>query len=252
MTPVHILISLPCRELFRASLLTFKTLRTGFPNNPIFVYGNDLDAEMQKVFGDAARSVGAKFIPIPLTVHGQWIESLLFSERADFWIADGDLVFFDKVDGWFNSASDVLFAGRHEPEFFEPWTKMVHVERLHPSLMWFNTSKLNAAMRGWPGVHPFQRYVERELIRWSFIPRHGQSTIMYDTTAGLFHALGGQPFSGSKNAAFEHLFSSTYFEETPDAERLRVLHELASDNPESVRGLWKKQLEWYWEHRCCQ
>ncbi len=206
----HILATVLNHELLAASLLVFKSLRVGFPTSQIHVYGNGLDRTARQRIARAAIAVGARFQPIDQTSHGQWIEWLIRHGREPFWIADCDIEFYRQVEHWFDRAPDgQLFAGRYEPEFFEDWTRSTHVARLHPSLMWFNPRPLRAAMRSWPGKHPFFNSVEKTLIRWSFVPAQGR-LLFYDTCAGLHHALKGTPFTPEQNECFHHTFAGTY------------------------------------------
>lgn len=205
---VHILATCIDRAMVRNTLMVFETLRIGFPNARVFVYGNGLDAASGDDARKAARKVGAEFHAFPVRPHGQWIESLIGKQTQPFWICDTDITFHKSVEGWFEGATD-LFAGRYEPEFFEPWTQSQHVARLHPSLMWFNPRSLRAAIRAWPGTHPWLNSVEKTLIRWTFVPVRGD-LCFYDTCAGLHHALGGTHFTRDQNDCFSHRFSGTY------------------------------------------
>lgn len=245
---VHCLITVLNRELLKSALLVFKTIRVGFPTNPLFFYGNDLEPDLQRLFSQAARSVGGTFMAIPLQTHGEWIEHILAREREPFWIVDPDAAIYDDVSDWFDEHGGVLFSGRYEPEFLEPWTKTVHTARLHPSLMWFNSNPLRAAMRAWPGLHVFCRYVETEMIRWQIVPRVGQPALFYDTCAGLYQALGGTPFTDAQNACFAHLHNGTYLDLLEDRKELTYLHSEVFENPERARGLWLQQQRWYADH----
>ncbi len=242
----HCLVTCLNPDLLKSALLIFKTARTGFPREDIVVHGNGLEPDVLPIVRDACRLIGAQFVPIPQMPHGAWIETLLASERDPFWIVDADVVFFSEVGHWFCSEDDVLFAGRYEPEYFEKWTQAIHVARLHPSLMWFNPTKLRAAMRGWPGRADFFRTVEIELVRWSFVPLGGR-LYFHDTCAGLHQALGGTAFTDEQNAAFEHLFCGSYHDmiEKVGNDNLRAMHREIFDDPARARGLWKVQQAQY-------
>jgi hypothetical protein len=207
---VHVLASVLSRDLIENTLLVFKTIRVGFPSADILVVGNDLDTHSERQVEPAVRSVAGSFRNTAPTDHSQWIEALIRDEVSPFWICDTDMVFHRAVEDWFpRPAAAQLFAGRYEPEFFERWTQSQHVARLHPSLMWFNPRPLRAAIRAWPGKHPFFNSVEKTLIRWTFIPVAGK-LCFYDTCAGLHHALGGELFTQAQNEAFTHRFCGTY------------------------------------------
>lgn len=247
---LHLLCTVLNPGRLKSNLLTFQTVRKGFPTANIFVYGNDRDTpakdDISLVLVRAATSINAEYRPISLHSHGEWIEKLLDGENEPFWICDPDVVFFDKVEDWFDHSHDVPFAGRYEPEFWEEWTETVHVARLHPSLMWFNPTVLRAAMRAWPGRHQFFNSVQSNLFQWSWVPEHGRPLKFYDTCAGLYHALGGQQFNDEENKAFEHVFCSTYADLIEKQHpNLKAKHDMLFENPAAARGMWQEQQEWY-------
>lgn len=205
---VHILATCLNPEMLGNTLMVFRTLRTGFPKSDITVYGNGLDPLTSACVADCAKEVWAEYQPIPIMAHGYWIELLVSGASEPFWICDTDIIFRQPVEHWAERSNE-LFAGRYEPDFFERWTQSRHVARLHPSLMWFNPRALRAAIRAWPGKHPFFNSVIKNLIQWSFVPFDGK-LIFYDTCAGLHHALGGLPFTAEQNECFSHRFAGTY------------------------------------------
>jgi hypothetical protein len=208
-TNVFILATCLNHKMMDNTLMVFKTIRIGFPTADIKVCGNRLDQIAGKLVEEASLKVGAQFDNFPEVAHGAWIESLLYNEREPFWICDTDITFHKPVEHWFEN-SDKLFAGRYEPEFYEPWTQSQSVARLHPSLMWFNPRMLRAAIRAWPsGDNQIMPTVEKNLIRWSLVPVRG-SFFLYDTCAGLHHALGGELFNREQNDCFTHRFCGTY------------------------------------------
>lgn len=247
---VHILVTLLNPSRIKASLLVFRSIKVGFPTANLLVYGNGIkDPEGRNLVEVTARNVGAQYVNIPMHSHGQWIENILSNEREPFWICDTDIVFFDKVQDWF-TGSDELFAGRYEPEFWEEWTRTIHVARLHPSLMWINPQLLRAAMRAWPGKQEFFNVVQQNLIQWNIVPQSGRDQLFYDTCAGLYHALGGLRFTEAQNATFGHLFRGTYVDlvsEYYPNESAR--HDAIWDDPDLARNLWNDQQEWYEENR---
>lgn len=197
-------------DLIENTLLVFRTIRIGFPTARIQVVGNALDQFAGKLVEEASVKVGAEFYNLFQKIaHGTWIESILCRQQENFWIVDTDVTFHKKVEGWFDN-SEEPFAGRFEPEFYEPWTQSQHVARLHPSLMWFNPRTLRAAIRAWPANnHQFLHTVQKNLIRWSFVPVRG-SLFFYDTCAGLHQAFGGKAFTKEQNDCFSHKFCGTY------------------------------------------
>lgn len=238
---LHLLCTVLNPSRLQSQLLWAKTIRRGFPSASIHVYEN---GSSYKPIWEASYLVGASYYKIPLCSHGEWIESLLSSEREPFWICDADVVFFDKVEHWFSGSSE-LFAGRYEPEFWEDWTKSIHMSRLHPSLMWFNAPLLRAAIRKWPGQPEFFQTVKHNLIQWNWVPEYGQLKF-YDTCAGLYHALGGTEFTEEQNKTFEHLFCGSYADLiSKQHPNLDAKHRAVFENPELARGMWQEQQKWY-------
>lgn len=224
-------------DLMENTLMVFKSIRVGFPTANIKVCGNCLDEVAGRLVEQAAFSVGARFDNFPEVAHGVWIESLLYHEREQFWICDTDVTFHKPVEHWFVESKE-LFAGRYEPEFYEPWTQSQHVARLHPSLMWFNPGMLRAAIRVWPGGNnEFLHTVEKNLIRWSFVPVRG-GLFFYDTCSGLHHALGGKPFDKEQNDCFSHRFCGTYSNLIGVTEEQLKMHEAICKASEPEKELY--------------
>lgn len=247
----HILATVITPERLPFALLVFRTLRIGFPKANIIVYGNGrgpvgsdlVSLELLR----AASGVGASYQIIEQHSHGEWIEKLIETENSPFWICDTDIVFFDRVEHWFDQSNN-LFAGRYEPKFFEQWTRTIHMARLHPSLMWFNPGLLRSAMRCWPGTHQFLNTVQHNLIQWNWVPEAGLGTKFYDTCAGLHHALSGTVFIDAQNSAYEHLLCGTYAHLMPDMDGLNAAHSRAIQDHQGMRGLQQMQAEWYAAH----
>lgn len=246
---VHILATVLEPSRLKTQLLVFKSIRTGFPSATIHVYGNGMGGRRDPnafALAHCATALNGQYQSIERVSHGEWLEHLLAIGREPFWVADGDLVFLDKVEDWFIDSHDVLFAGRYEPEFWEGWTKTIHVARLHPSLMWFNPAPLRAAIRAWPGQPEFFQTVQHNLIQWNVVPEAGKPLKFYDTCAGLHHALGGKWFTDEQNACYEHLFCGTYAHLMGGVHpNLPSKQDQICDNPQLARGIWKEQQSWY-------
>lgn len=252
MTPqVHILATCRNPALIDATTLVFKTLRIGFPTANISVRANgffpDLETNAQLIEATSRLWVGFALEKNPIT-HGQWITELIEKNNEPFWICDTDIIFRSSVESWFNESSRCLFAGRYEPEFFDPWTETRHVARIHPSLMWFNPVPLREAMAKWPGKHPFLDTVEKNLIRWHWVPHATRRTELYDTCAGLHQAFGGVPFTEEQNRAYDHLFAGTYSDLLNNL-GIQYTHKLVmSGNQVIIDSLAEIQNRWYAEH----
>ena len=241
----HILAKCSSPKRIKSLLLVFRSIRVGFPKANLFVYGNNLDPRIIPHLFKAMDRKGCQYRNINLLPKGEWIEKLIQSERAPFWICDTDMVFFDSVEDW----KFDLFGGRYEPEFIEPWTQTQHMARLHPSLMYFNPVKLRQTIRGWPGKHDFFSSMQMNLFRWHWVPELGCRLKFYDVCAGLHHAFMGTAFSENQNEAFTHLFCGSYAHLSDTYKEHRAMQEFAFETPFLTKGLWKVQLAWYKEHQ---
>lgn len=245
---VYILATVRNPALLDAALLVFKTLRTGFPTAHVFVCGNGLEVFAAQEVKHAADRIGAAFNNHPRLFHDRFIEDLLLAGSGPFWVCDTDMVFFGKVEDWFDQEKAEPMAGRFEPEFLEEWTKSCHVERLHTCLMWLNAPVIRQGMRSWMGGFPGMfAQAQMNLVREQFIPVRGQEPLFYDTCAGLYHALGGREFTAEQNDAFEHLHCGTYSDQikVPGLKDLAEVHKAVFANPSLARGLFLRQSKYY-------
>ena len=251
---VHCLASCLRPDRFGAVALLFHTVRRGFPSCKINVYGNSLSAEIAHHTQSCCRAVDAEFFNLPNnTAHGRWIEHLVQNERDPFWICDTDLVFFGPVQDWFRGReNDVLYSGRFEPTFWGGWTQTMHMERLHPSLMWFNPQLLRAAARSTPTGNQFLSTIELNLYRWQMVPERkadgSRLFKFYDTCSGLWHALDGLPFTEEMSDQYEHLYNGSYLHLMPGVDGMLKMHDDIFKHPAAAKGLWKSQQKWYLEH----
>ena len=249
---VHILAT--CRpKTLPAALLVFRTLRTGFPTASVTVWGNDLRVDDERIVKECCAKSGCEFIGLETEVsHDSWIEQLLHAATEPFWVCDTDMVFFKSVEG-FGSG---LIAGRFEPAFVEPWTKTHKADRLHTSLLWFNTMLLRSAMISWirkwhPQGFPFAP--DTQFIRQCYVPQGaGKPPMFYDTCAGLYQALGGTHFTDEQNAAFEHLHCGVYADKISVAlPGIQEVHTSVFIDGSNAAGLSKAQNEFYRERAIC-
>ena len=132
--PLHILVHCRKSEMIPAATLIFKTLRTGFPEAPVYLWCNDRLCGEDAIHA-AARETDAQWVTpqCPLQ-HDHWIRYLIQTRRDPFWICDTDVVFWKRFEHAPDPACDAL-AGVRMPAFYEPWTRTRYRERLHPCLM---------------------------------------------------------------------------------------------------------------------
>lgn len=243
---VHILVTRLPGGLLDASLLTFKTLRVGFPTAPVTIWINDVDPETRGAVLNLAQQAGAECREIPRIMHDSWIAGLLDNCQKPFWIADTDLVFWDSVEGF---GQPFAIEGRFEPDFREPWSGTQHVRRLHTSLLYLDPEKIRQKVREWaarwhPKGFPFSPWME--LVRQQYIPVSDRAPLFYDTCAALYQAIGGHAFTTEQNAAFEHLHCGTYGQRMRQAiPGLTEAHRRIFQDVNAAKGLQATQEEFY-------
>ena len=243
---VHILATVRKLELLPATTLVFDSIRTAFPENPITVYGNALTTAAWDAVQEKCRTVGAHLFNGPCISHDEWLETLVLRAMSPFYVCDTDVVFWHRMPG---DPAATLFSGQLEPEFHEEWTRTLHVERLHTSVMSVNPTRLRPALRAWMGriPLPWGGTGQMALIRQHFIPRRDGETLFYDTMAGAWQAGLGTPFDAEQCAAFDHLHCGTYSDlvDAPSLAGLRAMHRQVFDDPARAKGLRAAQQQYY-------
>lgn len=250
---VHILASCRNLNLVDATLVVFKTIRVGFPNAEIIVWLNPMHMEAKLLTINAARSVGATVcdsgIYKPMR-HDEWIEWIFGERIAPFWICDTDMAFFGQCEGWF--AQNTLMAGRYIPAFRDPFSKTIHRDRLHTCLMWLNPEEIRSALQNWSRRFPESWMAPKvEFFRQTYWPTRNKETEFGDSCSGLWHTIGGTPFSVELNTCFEHLNCGTYSDligKSLGGESWMDGHRRFCSDPLSVRGIQLAQAEFYRKH----
>lgn len=248
MSTVHILAAVRNPALLEAALLVFRTVRTGFPEAAVRVWGNALEWYALEEVKRAAEKAGCDFSPLagPVT-HDGWLERLLLMETRPFWVCDTDVVFFGRLE----PAADDELAGRLEPEFLDESTGTRHVERLHPAVMYADPTRLRPRMQSWMQQFPrLWATAQVNLVRQCFIPERGQRAVFYDTCAGLWQAGFGRAFTDAENECFEHLCAGSYADlltGCPGLKDLQKVHRAVFEDPSRARGMRARQERYYAE-----
>ena len=220
--------------LIENSLLVFKTLRVGFPDNKVVVCTDNPEVEKE------ARGVDCQVHPNNLgEPHDCWIASLIEAGDEPFWICDTDIIFHAKI----NYLDGGRLAGPLEPEHWCPYTKAWHTERLHTCLMRIDPEAVRTAeLAFWRDIARTPWDSRHELVSQSWSP--GRPLRFHDTMSRLYQAIGGVPFDAHTLAAFSHLHAGTFADllakEYPDMARA---HAHFHAHPETSKGLWKAQLK---------
>ena len=255
---VHLLITYRREELLPASLMVFKTIRKAFPNAEIEAQINiasDADPKLDsEPIWQAAAEVGIWMGAEDIkTIHHAWILERLENSDEPFWICDTDIQFHGLVEDW--DFGDAPIAGRFIPRFFDKFTNCITQPRLHTSLMRFNPERIREEAERYFAQFPKTPFNHRpNMIYPMFHPVREGITVknyFYDTCSMLYHAIGGACFQSSQLELYDHLNFGTisdvvapHYPNHP----IRASHFLAFDQPETMRGSWRRDEEFYQAH----
>ncbi len=263
---VHSLITVPDEKSFAACTLVMDSIRVGFPTSHVTFHINydltppDLaEAVINKVnkISPVAKwwfTVGTATYQRASVHHAYWIKRVVENHAAydppgPLVIVDGDTHFWKSCEYW---TFDSLFAGYYVPYIWNDFAKCPSFPRLHTSFMWFeDTAGLIGLIQDAypPAVQEHGEYCPLECFMPGvrFIDRQA---FFWDSCAGLFNAIGGQPFAAPHLEFYEHLNSASFFNvmhnrlEAQDA--FEFLHTHAPKNMEQFRGqIWPIVNEYY-------
>jgi len=246
---IHILATVRKPELLDAALLVFKTLRVGFPDNPVFVDVNTLDRGMFEAVKTAAESVGAEVEHVGETIHHDWIGGLTWKDP--FMICDTDMVFHDRFDMAPIEAAQPALSGALIPRFRDPFTRCITQARLHTSLLYFDPEKVDEAVEKWFASMPDTPFNPKiHLIDPVVVPA-GAVNIFHDTCCLLYQAIGGLPFTAQQMEAYDHLHCGTWSDIISSAlPGLEAAHREIFKNPALAARLKPVQAAFYKTHEC--
>lgn len=249
---VHVLVSCRTLELQRASLAFLDTIRIGFPDAKISVMGNRLPVEIWAKLEYGCELIGAKLSAAYCRkTHPSWIESLIDQSSEPFWICDTDIVFHGNVERFSNELNAGV-TGRHTPRFVCPFTKSKTHERLHTSLMRIDPLVIEEKLKTWRSdkiesfqfTRAFNDVIYGHLVAQSASVTNGE-VYFHDTTSQLYHAIGGQSFTPDLLDQFTHANCGTYSDLVDPSGGFTQRNLAIFDNPDSARGAWRAQDEWY-------
>lgn len=249
MNRVEILATCRNPKLVRATLLVFDTIRVGFPTSEIVVHGNGLHPLIEEMVWRSVQKVGGKMIPGPAMRHDDWVQKMIWLNDKPFVICDTDMIFWEQVQQW---EFDHPWAGRLTPEYLDPYSKTIHRQRLHTSLLFIRPDELRDRMLRFDGAFPKASIFPHtiDFIHQQLQPvRIGETvhTFFMDTGANLYHSVGGDAFTEEQLDCFSHLHAGTWSDLINDHE-FTSFHEQVYADPEKARGLWRKQEEFYAAH----
>ncbi|MDO8334326.1 MAG: hypothetical protein Q7T35_06625 [Nitrosomonas sp.] len=221
------------------SLLTFRTLRTGFPSSEVVVYDNAsiIGEQTQRL----CQEVGAQYFRFEKEIrHHEYLKLILLNEPNAI-LVDPDIIFWEQVEHW--DFSHYLIAGRLIPNFYDHYTRCHTVSRLHSSLMWL------------PDLKQLRSHFARKTARYFDPITHqtaivGSEWVFWDTLAGLYHLFKEQSYCFSERElnAYDHLFCGTHLDLVIDdigADSIIAKgSRMAMENMASLKGYWRQQDEY--------
>lgn len=249
---INILVTINGADGLDAATLVFKTLRVGFPNNPVTVYLNgvaDWPVEHIKVVCSAAYSVGACVNPTLKTIHHRWIESLIDIADEPFYILDTDVVFWKEFPK--GPPRDTAIWGEYVPRFHDPVSGAFTVDRLHTALMYIDSErfkhvvKLRARdIKFNETFTPLVNFIYPALIPFNV------DYVFYDTMAAAYQAGLGARFTERETECFTHLHCATWVDQIGDRIKgLKDLHKAVYTDINAAKQLRELQQKFYNEHK---
>jgi hypothetical protein len=261
---VHLLVTIRKEELFPASVLVFKSIRTGFPTATITAHLNDWATRKERWGSvlDICTHYGVNPETIPPVEgnieHHDWIRRLFREETDPFFVLDTDVGFWENFEHF--DFSNAAMAGRYVPQFFCRFANAITRPRLHTCLLYIDPvqvrNQVDAYASQFPDTYCTPRPSLRDLVFPRYIPyKFGAVTKNYfhDTCCLLYQAIGGQPFDDQQNLAFDHAQSMTISDlvapHYPGGD-IREHHFAIFQNPEVLKGQWLRDKEFYRQRAC--
>ncbi len=248
---MKVFILATCRkaELLPAATLVFDSLRTGFPNAEVIVFDNGNSDDHKAAIREKVKEVGGTWVRMPeRVIHHQWIEGItekMMDERQEpFYFLDTDVVFWENFEQW-GFDKKIPLAGRYIPRFADDFTLCDTVERLHTSLLWVNPDAVRKQLIEFKRRFPVSDFNPLANL---YYPLHVPPDTFYDTCSMLYQAVGGQPFTRTQLNCYDHLFCGTISDIVGphlNDGGMQARHQDYFKDPTSMRGIWKKQDEYY-------
>lgn len=244
---LEMLVTVRRPELLDAATLTLNTVRTGFPEGRLTVFGNDLDPHTARIVELRASAAGGEFHNLTRQRHDLWLLWRLESSTANqLVLLDGDLVFHRELP-------EILptLTGPHEPRHFNPVSGAIHQARLHTCLWWCDPAWVRRQLADYRAALPRVPWP----MAWhptaqAWIP--DEPPLFYDTGAQLCRALGAQRLPDDMLECFTHLHCGTWSDIAsaqlpgiPAVHAAAIRGQLTEDD---FAGIRQAQAEWYDRH----
>ncbi len=231
------------------STLTFDTIRKGFPNAQITVIDNNSCPEAFGVIRKKAEKCGVSLLSrleLKRKTHAEVIERTFKdypNERLV--LLDPDLIFWSSCEDWEFSQT---LAGRFIPAHYNEYTKCMEVSRLHTSFLWINSVKqlYKDLEKTFKGTNSQYSVVDLITPRVGF---YANKPMFWDTLAGAYQAIGGEPFTEKHLEFFDHLICGTGLDIVKSigtlADKGKFLEDthrlVLTGNLTQLKGLWRQQ-----------
>lgn len=258
---VHILATCRKPELLPAMLMTFDTLRVGFPTADIVVWMNGLSPDHRKALLARCEDFVMRFEETNGRIqHAPWIEERVYREAQPFYICDTDCCFWRSVEDW---TWDAPLAGRYIPEFYDAWSSTWCQPRLHTSLMYIDPARIRQEIGYYYDSLPMVPFMERpNLFASHCVPRkitEGSTTgedwpfgywktetAWFDTASMLYQVVKSQAFNEDQLDCYDHVNAATWMDIIGEAHpSLRRDYELALKDRTTLKGAWVRQNAFY-------
>ena len=242
---VHILATCRKPELAPFTELVFKTLRVGFPTASVTVYLNgDCETNCPNIVALCDQNKCS--VSRVDTIHHKWIEQLVYSEDAPFFLCDTDVIFYSSIEQ-FTFQSHL--AGFRVPEWQDEFSGAVTRARLHPSLLYIDPVAVRNKITEFRKVCPESEFTPFCNPFYPLcLPLNGRM-YFHDTVSLLYHAIGGQEFTDEQKDAYFHFNFGTIpdlvLPRLKNPEQMTTARNAIMANPDMGRGGWRFQEEYY-------
>lgn len=237
-----------CRklELWPATEMVFKSIRTGFPTATIHVTVN-IESLRRNAISKLCEDVGALRYTSYIE-HPVWIKTLFESELTSaepFYLCDTDVSFWDNIEEF--DFSGYPLAGRYVRLFNCEFVNRTTMPRLHTSLLYVNPPRLRAALAKYKEKFPQTVYTPSvDLFSPAVVPGIG----FYDGAAMLYAAVDGYRFTERELECYDHVqcgcISDIVGPHIGDG-KMQERHKLIFENPQLLKGQWRRDEQWFKE-----
>lgn len=227
--------------------LFVKTIRVGFPTWEIQAHFASIDTLL--IEECIKQNIGVYTTSLQ---HSAFIDLYVRNARnhKTLVFCDPDVIFYENME-WVDCGSEAPFImGTYCPQYVNEVYRAIEYPRLHTALMYVNKPREICALLDKRG--PVQHLCNENPWTQHVFSINGMN-YMLDTGASVYGMLNSKgimvPFSDDFRERFSHIHSGTmspivapYLKKR---EGFELVHKLALENPEALRGLWREQDLYY-------